>query len=425
MPAPPLQPIVIWFGRVGDMILLSALLEILHGRYRGGCHVIGAGAFPAQIYAAHRDVARVTTLHRYTVFLFDPAWWRALRALHRSRDDPVYVCEYDPRKLARIRRLLKLSGIDAARCVFITRTACLKEASAEPSHRGDAPAHGEAAPPHSPSSAPSHRGDAPAHGEAAPPQASISSPSHWVDRLVCFGRLTPRAFNAADYPWPSPPPRSAPRLEVSEAARAECEHWIEAQGWSARPLVLIQPGNRRTMRGRKLRLSTEDDKAWPIERWAALLQKVHARMPQAVIVLCGAPRESLLLSWIQAAVPLPAVAAAQLPLPRLLALCARAHSMISVDTGPAHAAAALSLPLVVMFGAHAQAEWLPRSPDGSAVVGVGGPPHSSRLDQISVETVFAAWCALPAREPTAQEPSGTSTDGGRSLTPKAASATAP
>lgn len=418
MPAPPLQPIVIWFGRVGDMILLSALLEILHRRYGSGCHVIGAGAFPAQIYAAHHDVARVTTLHRYTVFLFDGAWWRAWRALRASRNDPVYVCEYDPRKLTRIRRLLRLSGVDAARCLFITRTACL------PPARGDTPASQESPSPQASFAAPSHRGDAPPHGEAAPPHSPGSAPSHWVDRLVCFGRLTPPAFTAADHPWPSPPPRCAPRLEVSEAARAECARWIEAQGWSGRPLVLVQPGNRRTMRGRKLRLSAEDDKAWPIERWAALLQMIHARMPRAVIVLCGAPREALLLSWILAAAPLPAVAAAELPLPRLLALCARAHSMISVDTGPAHAAAALSLPLVVMFGAHSPAEWLPRSPGGSAVVGVGGPPHSSRLDQISVETVFAAWCALPGREATAPDSPGASADSGSSLTSTAASATA-
>ena len=32
MSAPPLHPIVIWFGRVGDMILLSALLDVLQLR---------------------------------------------------------------------------------------------------------------------------------------------------------------------------------------------------------------------------------------------------------------------------------------------------------------------------------------------------------------------------------------------------------
>src|SRR2546421_9112853 len=360
MPAPPVQPIVIWFGRVGDLILLSAVLEILHRRFGSPCHVIGAGAWPGEIYAAHSDVARVSCLHRYTAWVFDPAWWRtrrALRAGRAGRAGPVYVCETDPRKLARIRRLLRFSGIEAARCVFLARESSL---------------------------------------DTALPHASKVAPTHWVDRLVSFGRLTPAAFNAADYPWPAPAPRGAPLLTVSEAARAECAAWLERQGWRDRTLILVQPGNRRTMRGRRLRVSPADDKAWPLERWAGLLRRIHARLPQALIVLCGAPRESRLLEWIAAAAQLPAVAAAELRLPRLLALCARSHSMISVDTGPAHAAAALGLPLVVLFGAHSQQQWLPRSPCGSPVLGVGGPPLSTRLDQVSVETVFAAWCALGA-----------------------------
>jgi len=348
MTAPPLHPIVIWFGRVGDMILLSALLDVLAARYGGGCHVIGAGSWPGEIYAAHSAVARVSALHRYTAWVFDPAWWRTARALRAARADPVYVCETDPRKLARIRRLLAASGTDPRRCLIL----------------------------------------APEPAEAC---------SHWVDRLVSLGRLTPPAFDAAAYPWPSPAPPGAPRLEVSAAAQADCDAWLEDKGWRERPLVLVQPGNRRTMRGRRLRLSAADDKAWPLERWGALLHRLHARLPQALIVLCGAPRESLLLEWIAAAAPLPAVVAAELPLPRLLALCVRAHSMISVDSGPAHAAAALGLPLVVMFGAHSKRQWLPRSGCGSQVLGVGGPPHSRRLDEISVETVFSAWCALGAQ----------------------------
>ena len=361
MPAPPVQPIVIWFGRVGDLILLSALLEVLHRRFGSPCHVIGAGSWPAQIYAAHGDVARVSCLHRYTAWVFDPAWWRTLRALRARRADPVYVCETDPRKLARIRRLLRFSGTEAVRCVFLA-----------------------------PESSPGDTLD------TALPHTSKIAPTHWVDRLVSFGRLTPAAFNAQDYPWPAPAPRCAPLLTVSAVARAECAAWLERQGWRDRTLILVQPGNRRTMRGRRLRISDADDKAWPLERWAALLRRIHAQLPQALIVLCGAPRESRLLEWIAAAVQLPAVVAAELPLPRLLALCVRAHSMISVDTGPAHAAAALGLPLVVLFGAHPQQQWLPRSPSGSPVIGVGGPPQSTRLDQISVETVFGAWCALGA-----------------------------
>jgi ADP-heptose:LPS heptosyltransferase len=347
--ASPVQPIVISFGRIGDLILLSALLNILHRRYGKACHLIGAGPWAAELYATHRDVARVSCLHRYTAFVFDGAWWRTLAALRVGRAAPVYVCETGPRKVRRIRRLLKLAGIAAERCVFIAQDPrlCLRR--------------------------------------------------HWVDRLASFGRRTPAAFSAADYPRPALPPRAAPLLEVSGPARAGCAAWLAQHGLGNRPLVLVQPGNHRTMRGRKLRLSAADDKAWPPERWAALLREVHRRMPQAAIVLCGAPREALLLEWIAAAARLPALVAAQLPLSWLLALCERAHSMISVDTGPAHAAAALSLPLVVLFGAQAQAEWLPRSPSGSPVVGIGGPPDSIRVDAIALQTVSGAWGALAGR----------------------------
>src|SRR2546423_13461279 len=273
MPAPPVQPIVIWFGRVGDLILLSALLEILHRRFGSPCHVIGAGAWPAELYAAHADVARVSCLHRYTAWAFAPTWWRTRRSLRASRAGPVYVCETDPRKLARIRRLLRFSGIEAARCVFL---------------------------------APTHWGDAQTGMDTALPHTSKIAPTHWVDRLVSFGRLTPAAFDAADYPWPAPAPRGAPLLTVSEAARAECVAWLERQGWRDRTLILVQPGNRRTMRGRRLRVSPADDKAWPLERWAGLLRRIHARLPQALIVLCGAPREARLPAGIAPPAQLPA-----------------------------------------------------------------------------------------------------------------------
>lgn len=348
MPVRPVQPIVIWLGRVGDMILLSALLEALHRRYGAPCHLVGAGDFVGQLYAGHRDVERVSCLHRYTAFLFDGAWWRAWRTLLGSGTAPVYVCEYDPRKLARVRRLLRLAAVGRDRCLFLTDTPCMAR-------------------------------------------------RHWVDRLMDFARLTPPALREADYPWPEPPPLGAPRLDVTDAARADCARWLESEGLAGRTLVLVQPGNRRTMRGRRLELSPDDDKAWPVERWAALVHALHAERPEARIVLCGAPRETLLLGWIREAAQLPAMVAAELPLPHLLALCERAHSMISVDTGPAHAAAALSLPLVVLYGSQSPEEWLPRSPTGSPVVPVGGPPAHSRLDEIGVETVIAAWRRLPGR----------------------------
>ena len=179
MPAPPVQPIVIWFGRVGDLILLSALLEILHRRFGSPCHVIGAGAWLGEIYAAHADVARVSCLHRYTAWAFDPTWWRTRRALRASRAGPVYVCETDLRKLARIRRLLRFSGIEAARCVFLAQTGP------------------DTALPHTSRIAPTHRVDAQTDLDTALPHTSKIAPTHWVDRLVSFGDQKSTRLNSS------------------------------------------------------------------------------------------------------------------------------------------------------------------------------------------------------------------------------------
>jgi heptosyltransferase-2/heptosyltransferase-3 len=350
-PAPiRLHPIVIWFGRVGDMILLSALLDLLHQRYGARCFVVGAGAWTSDIYKGHRDVERVWYLRRYTPFLFDAGWWRTFGALRRHRSEPVYICETDARKLKRIRLLLALSRTPPDRCVFMNEELLAAESEGRPLE-------------------------------------------HWVDRLLSLGRRTPSALSQTELHTPTAT-TSAPRLDVSAEDRAHTEGWLLAKGWSGRPLVLIQPGNRRTMRGKKLKPSAADDKAWPLETWAALLHRIHTALPEAVIVLVGAPKEALLLGWIEEATALPMVATATLPLAELFALCAVAHSMISVDTGPAHAAAAVGLPLVVLFGANSQREWLPRSARGSPIVGIGGPPLCSRLDQISDQTVFEAWLTI-------------------------------
>jgi len=66
----------------------------------------------------------------------------------------------------------------------------------------------------------------------------------------------------------------------------------------------------------------------------------------------------------------------------------------------------------VLYGAESPQCWLPRSA-GSPVLAVGGPPRYSRVDQLSVDSVFDAWhsvvrqtrrpVSLPARHfaPTA------------------------
>src|SRR5581483_11165282 len=147
-------------------------------------------------------------------------------ALRRHRSEPIYICETDARKLKRIRWLLALSRTSPDRCVFMNEELLAAESRGQPLE-------------------------------------------HWVDRLLSLGQRTPPALSQTDFQVPAGGAR-APRLDVSAEDRARTEEWLRAKGWYGRPLVLIQPGNRRTMRGKKLKRSAADDKAWPIETWAAL-----------------------------------------------------------------------------------------------------------------------------------------------------------
>jgi heptosyltransferase-2/heptosyltransferase-3 len=327
------------------MVMLSSVLHLLHHRFGRRCLVVGAGTWNSRLFQGHPDVERVLIFARHSPLFLSLTWWRVLWALHRTSPGPIYVCERQPRQLARIRRMLAISGADPARCLFINDV--------------------------------------------------LNEDEHWIDRFVRLGQRTPASLAAAADPLPMPA-SLAPRLSVSEAERVELGAWLSSKGWIGRKLVLVQPGNFRSMskRRERWRRLNADDKAWPIEKWVSLLRRVHATMPDTVIALCGAPEEGPLLQEIQRAAALRDIVAAELSLRQLLALSESAHSMISVDTGPAHAAAALGLPLVVMFGAQSQRQWLPRSPSGSAVVGIGGPPVSNRVDQITVEAVFNAWYSL-------------------------------
>jgi len=349
----PLQPVVFKLGRIGDMIMLTAPLQLLHARYGKPCCLIAADAWAPDVYVGLPEVAECLPVPRKAPTWLGLAWPAILRALRASAPGPVYVFEHHPRQVRRIRRLLQLSGIDSRRCLFID----------------DAP------------------------GAEQP----------WLEVLLRFTRQTPAALRATDYVEPAMPGGWAPRLRVLDVERVERDHWLRSRGFRGEPLILVQPGNHRTMGRRRLRnWRGRDDKVWPVARWAQLLHRLHARMPDARLVLRGAAAEMPLLESIRAAAALSCVTCVKTDLRQLFALSEIAHSMISVDSGPAHSAAALGVPLVVLYGTQSARAWLPRSASDSPVVGVGGPPDYERAEQISVDTVFAAWCSVTDRAAAAQ-----------------------
>ena len=364
----PLTPTVFFFARLGDMVMVTRMLNLLHRRYGRPCQVIGTGSWTSSTYAGNPDVAAVWAFHRHLPFLLDGAWLAVWRALRASAPGPIYVCEKHYRQLPRIHRMLRLSGVDPRRCVFLTEV---------------------------------------------PIRKPVPPTDHLVDRMVSLGMRTPRIVRAEDYRAPSEALLDGPRLYVLSQEREERDAWLASRSLLGRELIVIQPGNHRTMgpkRARWRRLNT-DDKWWPLERWAELLKRIHRERPEAVLLLRGSKQEVPMLDEIAAVTSLAEVIVVGTTLRQLYALAQAASSVISIDSGPAHAAAALGVPLVVLYGAESPLYWLPRSPSGSPVVGVGGPPASHRVDQLSVDQVFGAWQSVnrAARDPSQLQRSECST----------------
>lgn len=331
--------------------MLTAALRLLRARYGKPCYVVGADAWAPDIYLGLAEVGDCWPLPRKAPFLLGSAWPAILRALRRSAPGPIYVFEHHRGQVRRIRRLLRLSGIDLSRCLFI---------------------------------------------DEAP-----GAESPWLDALLRFARRTPPTLNPGDYPEPATARTWPPALRVLPMEKACRDDWLHSRGYRGAPIIVVQPGNHRTMGRRRLRnWRGRDDKVWPVSHWVGLLHRLHARMPDAMLMLSGAAAEMPLLEAIRGAAALPCVTTASIELRPLFALCEAAHSVISTDSGPAHAAAALGVPLVVIYGTQSSRVWLPRSSNGSSVLGVGGPPRFERAEQISVDAVFQAWCSLA--DPTSQ-----------------------
>lgn len=344
------ESVVVRFGRLGDTVLLQPLLRKLSGRYGRPCRLLALGAWSSTLFSAQPEVGGLIPLKtQYGPLWMRPGRWKAILALSRLRDCPFYIAEPALRTRTKVRPMLKLAGIPVENCQFIEDL---------PMHAGE----------------------------------------HWLDWLSRFSDTTPAAFRGR-FECAAAEPCGAPVLQVSRAERADCDRWLQSRGWARRPLLLLQPANKRTMRWNGVRAAADDVKSWPPERWAALARAMLETMPHAQLLLCGSPAEAgylrQIMSFIRPATS--AIAAVALPLGRLKALLAVAHSMVSVDTGPAHLAAAVGCPLVVLFGGRAPRVWAPRSGLGSPVSVIGGLPQVQRIDQIDAATVVAAWRELLPR----------------------------
>lgn len=96
--------------------------------------------------------------------------------------------------------------------------------------------------------------------------------------------------------------------------------------------------------------SAHQDKCWPIERFAELAEKISARF-NLKIVTTGSACEKRLTQKLKEITNVSVTDfAGELDIKQLISLLSQAAIVISNDTGPGHIAAALGIPVVLIFG---------------------------------------------------------------------------
>ncbi|HET7203005.1 MAG TPA: glycosyltransferase family 9 protein, partial [Steroidobacteraceae bacterium] len=309
------RPLVVRCGAFGDMVIVLSLVAALSRRFGAPVDVLTSGSWSLPLLEGQPGVGQVYVVgSRRTPYLLDPLQRRVVRGLRASGPRPAWICDTN----AWAPRLLRRAGLGSDR-VLLAASDC-----------------------------------------------PILPGEHHVDRWLRFANLTPAAFEADRLDATTLAQWRAPPLTVPADARRELQDWLASRGLGAGRLVLVQAGNKRTMRWWAPRQRETNTKDWPIERWAAVIRSVLEEDPGTRVVLLGVPAEAAVNEEIRHAVQSPRVynAATELPVTRLLALQSIASGMISVDTGPAHSAAALGCPLVVLFGDARIERYTPRSPTG-------------------------------------------------------------
>lgn len=333
-----IRPLVVRCGAMGDMVLLTPLIRALRQRFGSPVDLVAIGSWARPLLQDQAGVGHIYLIDsRRRPYFISPDQWRLVGDLRRRGIGPVWMCDFTEQT----HDLLGRAGLTAD---------CLVAARDHP----------------------------------------FAPREHYVDRWLRLGGMTPAAFAGTAPPPVDVEPYHRPSLRVADDWRRDADAWLAQRGLAGRPLVLLQAGNKRTMRRFGRRQRTTNVKYWPEERWARVIDGVLGREPGAAVLLLGVDAEKGLNDDVLKRVTRPGACnvAGDVPMSRLLALQERARSMVSVDTGPAHSAAALDCPLVVLFSTSDPDRIAPRS-HGAAVEVLGGRIES--LLAIETDQVLAAW----------------------------------
>jgi heptosyltransferase-2/heptosyltransferase-3 len=334
-------PLVMRFGAFGDMVLLTILLRQLQARFGKPVDVISSGVWTEPLLQGHPSVGRLFLIRsRRTPYWMSRDQRRLVSWLRQRGAGPTWFCDMQ-------------LGTDLL-----------------------------------------HRGGIPAEYICDSRAFPWRPEEGFADRYIRLGNESPQAF-AGRLPAPHAAVTRSAELHVKPEARADLDAWLSRRGLSGRPYVVAHPGSRHIAR-RGLRPRAGAEKYWPEERWGEVIRGVRELQPDHVVVLTGTAKERGLNADILAASGVTEVynIAGELPVRRLLALLERAHSIISVDTGPAHAAAALGCPTVALFGPASPILFRPGGATTPAVALTGHVDGVQTMLGITAEAVIAGWAEL-------------------------------
>ena len=154
--------------------------------------------------------------------------------------------------------------------------------------------------------------------------------------------------------------------------------WLTAPGSThglTPPYALLMPGG----------AGLGSVKRWPVERYAAIAQHLHAAGLTPVII--GGPAELDLAATIRMSCPQAVDLTSRTSFFDIAALAARAALVIGNDTGPVHLAASVGAPTIVLFSAAGvPAQAASRGPAGEWATVL----REARLDALPAERVMAA-----------------------------------
>jgi ADP-heptose:LPS heptosyltransferase len=349
--APCERPLAVRCGAFGDMVLLTALIRVLHARFRSPVDIVTSGPWSEPLLRGQPGVGEIWSVRsRKTPYWLSTDQRRVVRHLRARGAGPTWFCDGSDAA----RPLLARAGIPEEFIVDVKNHPLLPGEHATEQWRRLA--------------------------QIMPAALAAQSPAESGD--AALAAVTPGCY-----------------LQVGEAQRIDLEAWLRVRGLSAAPLILVQIGNKRTMR-RGLRRLAVNHKYWPNEHWAEVLRQARLRCPDHTIVLLGTGPEYALNQEVAALTNIARLynAADDLPIPRLVALLARAAGLITVDSGPAHAAAAVGCPQVVLFGKALPSLYRPRGTAGADVkVLCGEVAGQPDMQGIEARSVIEAWSDLKLR----------------------------